>query len=217
MGKTLIHRLTCLCLGITVASAAFVLPARAAGGDPADFIRALASEAVAVLSDDRLDPAGRSHAFRLLLRRGFDLPAVSRFVLGRHWHRANAGEREDFTQLFEDYVVATYGRRLGQQSRQVLTVNGQRADGVNGAIVHSQIVPDNGPAVKLDWRLKLREKGWRVVDIMVEGVSLAIAQRSEFSSVIRMNGGQVAVLLAKLRQKTQTLALRQNTTAVRTQ
>jgi ABC-type transporter MlaC component len=56
-----------------------------------------------------------------------------------------------------------------------------------------------------------------VVDIMVEGASLVLARRSEFNSVMPANGGHVVSLLTKLRENTQTLALRQNTTSVRTQ
>jgi ABC-type transporter MlaC component len=56
-----------------------------------------------------------------------------------------------------------------------------------------------------------------VVDIMVEGASLVLARRSEFNSVMPANGGHVVSLLTKLRENTQTLALRQNTTSIRTQ
>ena len=207
MGKQILRHLACLGLGLAIIGGAFIAPPRAAEPDPEKFLGALAREAIAVLSDDALDRAGREDAFRKLLRRGFDLPAVSRFVLGRYWRRANVMEREEFTELFEDYVVATYGRRLGRYGGYFLKVSGQRADGNNGAIVHSKIGAGKGPVIKVDWRLTRHAEGWRVVDIMVEGVSLALAQRSEFAAVIRGSGGRVSGLLAKLRKKTQTLAL----------
>ena len=59
----------------------------------------------------------------------------------------------------------------------------------------------------LDWRLKRRDGGWRVVDILVEGVSLTLAQRAEFTSVIRRGGGRISGLLLKMRNKTRTLAM----------
>ena len=55
----------------------------------------------------------------------------------------------------------------------------------------------------IDWRLRHGEDGWRIVDIVVEGISLAIAQRATFAAVIRNNGGRVDGLLAKLRQAIQ--------------
>tara|TARA_B100002003_G_scaffold144971_1_gene134295 strand:- start:616 stop:1284 length:669 start_codon:yes stop_codon:yes gene_type:complete len=222
MWKQLAFRLSCLCIGVAITGAAFSLPARAAETDPQVFLRTLADDAVAVLSDDRLDQAGRSEAFRQVLRRGFDIPAVSRFVLGRYWRRASSVEREEFIQLFEDYMVTVYGRRLGKNSGKFLSITGQRTVGLKDAIVHSKIKRENRPAVVLDWRMKQGEHGWKVVDIMAEGVSLAMAQRSEFTSVIRASGGKVAGLLTKLRKKSQTLAFNQRDgrhtgTAVKTQ
>lgn len=85
MRKQITRHLMCFCLGMVITGAAFTLPARAAGLAPEDFMRTLASDAFAVLSDDTLDQASRAHAFRRFLRRGFDLPVVSRFVLGRYW------------------------------------------------------------------------------------------------------------------------------------
>ncbi len=207
MRKQITRRLACLCLGVAITGAALALPARAADSGPQAFLRTLAADAFILLTDDNLTPANRALAFRQLLRRDFDLPAVSRFVLGRYWRRADRAERAEFTRLFEDYVVAIYGRRLGNYGSAGLKITGQRDDGSDGAIVHSRIEPHNGPVITLDWRLKNRADGWRVVDIMVEGVSLAMAQRSEFATVIRSSGGRVSGLLTKLRKKTQTLAL----------
>jgi len=150
---------------------------------------------------------------RDLLRRDFDLPTIGRFVLGRYWRRASEAEPIEFVLLFEDYLVAIYGRRLGNYGSAGLTVTGHRADGNDDAIVYSKIESYNAPVILLDWRLKLREGGWRVVDIMVEGVSLAMAQRSEFTSVIGGSGGKVSGLLAKLRKKTQTVALNNDAAA----
>ena len=185
------------------------MPARAADGDPQIFLSALAQDAATVLRDDGLNQATRAAAFRIILRRGFDVPAVSRFVLGRYWRRASHEQRTEFTQLFEDYLVAIYGRRLGSQLDNALNVTGHRADGESGAIVHSEFSAPNGPVIALDWRLKQRPEGWCVIDIMVEGVSMALAQRSEFTTVIRNSGGLVSGLLEKLRKKTQTLVLNQ--------
>ena len=207
----LMSRLTGLCLAVAITGAVFAVPARAAEGTPASFMQALATDALAVLSDETLDQNSRSRAFRQILRSRFDLPTISRFVLGRYWGRADAEEQEEFVQLFEDYLVAVYGRRLGHYVNHGLQFTGQRLSGANGdiegAVVHSRIDLGNGPGVKLDWRLIRHEDGWQVIDILVEGVSLAMAQRSEFASVIRGGGGRVSGLLGKLRKKTQMLAM----------
>ncbi|MDE0942901.1 MAG: ABC transporter substrate-binding protein [Alphaproteobacteria bacterium] len=215
MATLVSRRLACLFAGIAMTAAVFAVSTSAQASeskhaDPEAFLRTLATDVLVLLTDDNITQADRARDFRKLLRRDFDLPAVSKFVLGRYWRRANAAEKQEFEELFEDYIVAIYGHRLGNYGSTGMKVTGNRSDGKDGSIVHTKIAPANGPVILLDWRLKNRDGGWRVIDIMVEGVSLAMAQRSEFASVIRNNGGKVAGLLKKLRIKTQTLALNQD-------
>jgi phospholipid transport system substrate-binding protein len=158
-----------------------------------------------VLSDGNLDTAARQRAFRALLRRGFDLPTVGRFVLGRYWRQADEAERWEFLHLFEDYIVATYSVRLGNYAGDMLKIAGYRGEADGDAIVASRISRPDGPAVRVDWRLRRHGDAWQVIDIVVEGVSLAVAQRTEFASVIRNSGGRVAGLISQLRRKTAAL------------
>jgi len=180
--------------------------AQADPGEPSQFVRTLADDAITVLADEKLHPVARERAFRDLLRRGFDAPAVGRFVLGRYWRRANEAERTEFLQAFEDYVISTYAMRLGRYGGEQLIIAGQRAEGDNKAIVISRIERPEGPAIRVDWRLHQRDGDWRIIDIVVEQVSLLIAQRSEFASVIKANGGDVNALSRLLRKKATQLA-----------
>jgi phospholipid transport system substrate-binding protein len=207
MGNQITRRIACLHLGIAISGVVLVSPAQPAENDPAAFLQTLANDVIAVLSDGALDQTSRESAIRKLLRRGIDLHAVSRFVLGRYWRMAKDSEKKEFLLLFEDYLVAMFSRRLGKFSSEGLVVTGQREDGADGAMVHSRITPLDGPTIKLDWRLKLPDEGWLVVDTLVEGVSLAMTQRTEFASMIRNNGGHVEGLLAKLRKKSKPVAL----------
>ncbi len=213
MGRMISRRLICLGFVVAMAASAFTVPAYANKSEPQQFLRSLVDDAVLVLSDRSLDDTGRAKAFRNLLRQGFDMPAIGKFVLGRYWRKANPVEKGEFIPLFEDYVVAIYGRRLSDHSGEALKITGQRPDGLWHVIVNSKFAQANGPSIKVDWRLKERAGKWRVVDIMVEGVSMALAQRSEFATVIRSSGGKVSGLLDKLRKKTQQLALYNRQTA----
>ena len=170
--------------------------------DAASFVRAFSGEAFAMLADKTLDDEARTREFRRLLRTGFHLEAIGRFVLGRYWRRASEAERAEFAQLFEDYIVATYARQLSAYSGEQLVVDGSRPKGKTGAIVLSRIVRPQGEPFQVEWRLHHGDEGWRIIDIVVEGVSMAVSQRSEFSSVIASHGGAVAGLLDVLRAKT---------------
>lgn len=187
--------------GLTVAPAA-------AAPAPQEVLRALADDALSVLTDQELSDADRQQAFRNLLQRGFDLDAISRFVLGRYWRRATSGEREVFATLFEDYIVATYAIRLGHYDRDMFQVTGTRAlDHADRVLVQSEIRPPDAPGISVGWRMHRSDGKWRITDIVVEGVSMAVAQRAEFASVIRSQGG-VDGLLMTLEAKTRHLGNR---------
>jgi len=177
------------------------LAARAEGGSaPTDFVRDFGDRAVTLLSDDGLDAQGREAALRRLLSENFDVPVIGRFVLGRYWRTASEPERAEFAALFEEMIVATYARQLGNYAGETLAVEGLRQSDDRGAVVSSRILRASGSPIAVDWRLLRRGDGWRVVDVMVEGVSMALTQRAEFAAVIRSTGG-VAGLLARLRTK----------------
>ncbi len=188
--------------------AGFALTAPAAAGLAPDrtgasaFLQGLANEAVAILGDKRISDETRRRAFRNLIRRGFDLPAVGRFVLGRHWRRADQTERDEFTRLCEDYIVISYTRRLGNYSGESLRIVGERRINATSVQLSSRIDLTRGPPLQIDWRLSKSTGQWRIIDIVVEGVSLAIMQRAEFNAVIRRGGGRITALLALLEKKT---------------
>jgi phospholipid transport system substrate-binding protein len=80
-------------------------------------------------------------------------------------------------------------------------VTGSRSD-PEGAIVTSEIVrPAGAPPIKVDWRLSTRDGLYKISDVIIDGVSMAASERSEFASVIQRSGGQVQGLLAMMRER----------------
>ena len=78
----------------------------------------------------------------------------------------------------------------------------------DGSLVSSEIVRPNGaPPAKVDWLLTEHDGAYKISDVIVEGVSMAVTQRSEFASVIQRHGGQVEGLITALRQKTESAGL----------
>jgi phospholipid transport system substrate-binding protein len=77
-------------------------------------------------------------------------------------------------------------------------VTGSRADAA-GVIVMSQIIRPQGPPIEVDWRLEANDGRYKISDVIVDRVSMALSQRSEFAAIIQRNGGQVSGLLATLR------------------
>ena len=196
----------------TVALAALVglgapRPAVAAGpGDPAIFVREFSVQAIGVLADHGLSGEHRERAFRELLTAGFDVKAISRFVLGRYWRKATEAERAEFTGLFEDLIVATYSKKFLDYSGQTLKVEAIREENEKMASVASRIRRQGGEPIRIEWRLLRRGGSWRIVDVVVEGMSMVLSQRSEYASVIKADGGKIEGLLVKLRAKTARLS-----------
>jgi phospholipid transport system substrate-binding protein len=176
------------------------VPAPAAA-DPAALISSLGSRALEVLGKNAT-PAQRVARFRELLREDFDVPGIARFVLGRYWKVATEEQQAEFVKLFEDYIALAYSTRLAEYTGETFKVVGSRSD-ADGAIVTSEILRPAGAApVKVDWRLTGRNGAYKISDVSVDGISMAVTQRSEFASVIQHNGGQVQGLIAMLREKT---------------
>jgi phospholipid transport system substrate-binding protein len=173
----------------------------AAAADPTAVISNLGSRALEVLGKNA-PQSQRVARFREWLREDFDVPEISRFVLGRYWNVATEEQRAEFVKLFEEYIALAYSTRLAEYTGETFKVTGSRPD-ADGAIVSSQILRPAGAApVKVDWRLIGRNGAYKISDVSVDGISMAVTQRSEFASVIQHNGGQVQGLITMLREKT---------------
>ena len=172
--------------------------------NPADavaFMNKLWDRAVEVLNK-KADPALRQERFRQLFHSDFDSPGIARFVLGRYWRDASEEEQRDFVRLFEEYVVFVYTARLSNFGGQDFKVRGSRSDG-DGVMVSTDVFSPGGSSpLKIDWRLVSDNGTYKINDVIVEGVSMLVTQRSEFASVVQRNGGQVRGLLAMMREKT---------------
>jgi len=169
----------------------------AAGEYPADFISALGNQGLAVIrSNAAIDQ--KAAYFHQMLRQDFDLARISRFGLGPYWRAASEREQQEFSRLLEDHLVRFYGRRFAEYGGESLRVTGSRAD-PDGVIVSSQIIRPQGLPIAVDWRLGLSDGRYKIADVIVDGVSMALTQRSDFAAMIQRNGGQVAGLLAAMR------------------
>jgi phospholipid transport system substrate-binding protein len=165
-----------------------------------NFINSVASRGIGFLSNDNMTIEQQSSEFRGLLRDSFDMQTLGRFALGKYWKSATAAQQQEYLKLFEAMVVEVYSRRFHEYKGQELEVQGSRAEGNGDTLVTSFIVPPEGEKIQVDWRVRFKNGRYKVVDIIVAGVSMALTQRSDFASVIQRGGGSVEVLLEHLRK-----------------
>ncbi|HMD64030.1 MAG TPA: ABC transporter substrate-binding protein [Stellaceae bacterium] len=200
MRRSLLTGLFVLFATASIAATPMVNPA-----DAVAFMNRLWDRAVEVLNN-KTDPTVREARFRELFHSDFDSPGIARFVLGRYWRAASEEEQQEFVKLFEDYVVFVYTARLSNFGGEALKVRGSRSDG-DGVIVSTDLIsPGAASPLRIDWRLVTDNGAYKISDVIVEGVSMAVTQRSEFASVVQRNGGQVRGLIAMMRERTASAA-----------
>ncbi|OHC80205.1 MAG: hypothetical protein A3G73_10395 [Rhodospirillales bacterium RIFCSPLOWO2_12_FULL_67_15] len=166
------------------------------------FIESLADKAVAALTDKNTPREERVRRFRVLLHDHFAIEIIARWVLGRHWTAASADERAEYLRLFEDLIVYSYVDRFTEYAGERLEVVKSLVVEGNDTMVYSTIVRANQPEpVEVDWRVRQRDGKFKIVDVMVKGISMGVTQRQEFASVLSRNGNSMSAFLSELRER----------------
>lgn len=165
------------------------------------FIKNIAERGIGFLENHELSEEKRKKEFRIMLEESFDMKTIGRFALGKYWRQATKKQKQEYLKLFENMIVNVYSRRFGDYNGEKFEVTGaQKQESNDDVIVSSQIIPNSGTPISVDWRVRRKNGGFVVIDIMVEGVSMAVTQRSDFAAVIQRGGGKIDVLLEHLRK-----------------
>lgn len=180
------------------------LPSRAADGAPLSkqerIVQTLGDDALRELVQKNITQEQREKKMAVLLDKYFDLEMIGKLALGRNWRTATEAQRKEYLKLFRNMVVRSYAGRFGEYSGEAFEVTGYRDVGKKDSLVFSKIVPEGRSPVAVDWRLRAgKDQEYRVIDVMVEGVSMMQTQRSEFESLISQNGGDFDSFLAALK------------------
>lgn len=167
------------------------------------FVEVLADDAIKSLAVNDISDAERASRFRILMHKNFAIKGIGKFVLGRHWRKASDPIRKEYLRLFEDLLVATYAQRFAKYAGETLNITRAEVRGQRDVIVHSTMLRvDSTKPLKVAWRVRGTKSGtYKIVDIMVEGISMIQTQKSEFSSFIKKNGGKLDPLLTEIRKR----------------
>ncbi len=133
---------------------------------------------------------------RQIFRQYFDTEACARSALGSHWQTATTQQQQEYANRYEDYVIIVYSTLLAHFGGASFTVLGSQPND-EGVIVTSRI---NG-VVPIDWQLKPTDNGYKVTNLIIDGINMAILERSDLVSVVERNSGHVQALLVALREK----------------
>ncbi len=191
---------------MTVVGLSFPATAESRGptADPIIFIQKLADQAINVLSTENGSLKDREDRFRDLLRDDFAMDKIGRFVVGGYWRKMSDKQRDTYQKLFSEWVLKTYSARLGGYSGEQFKVIKKSPAGKRDVIVHTRIEQTAGNAFNANWRVRKLGERYKIIDIYVEGVSMAVTQRSEFETILRRHG--VDGLISQLRNRLEKLS-----------
>ncbi len=165
------------------------------------FIDSLGAKAIELVSNQTMSAEEKRAGFSKLLTDGFDMDWIGQFVLGRNWNLATPEQRTEYLSLFEQIIVFTYSKRFKDYSGQQVRVTGHELSNRQYIFVMSQIYDPAraGTAINVTWRLLPKDDSYKIVDVVIEGVSMGITQRNEYNSVIQSNGGKISALIEAMR------------------
>ncbi len=166
-----------------------------------NFIASMGDRGINFLGNAAMSQEAKKAEFRSLLNESFDMSTIGRFSLGNYWRTATPAQQQEYLKLFNEMIIKVYSQRFSDYKGQKFQVNTARKESDKDTVVTSFIVPADGPQVQVDWRVRNKNGSYKVVDIVVEGVSMSVTQRSDFASVIQRGGGNVDVLLQHLRSE----------------
>ncbi len=141
----------------------------------------------------------RREKLRSLVYARFDFGEMSRRALGRYWRKFTPAERDEFIHLFSKMLEKSYVDKIESYTDERVEYLSEKVDR-NYSIVKTRIVKRNGLEIPIQYKLILKDVGWRVYDVLIEGVSLVSNYRSQFRGILRRN--PPGHLLQKMREKT---------------
>jgi phospholipid transport system substrate-binding protein len=151
-----------------------------------------------MVSNEALSQDEKSRQFRGLLQQSFALKPIARFVLGRYWKQADDRQRERYVLLFEDYIVQSYSARFGEYAGETFRIIDEKPEGNSGTVVTTMIMRPQGEPVEVQWFVREHKGELKIVDVVIEGISMSLTQRSDFAAAIRKNGGDINAFLDSL-------------------
>ncbi len=191
--------------GLAIAPTPLTPPAMAqsthnAGAE--QFVQTQAQRALNILSQHQGDTVAEKRLFQQFVDQVADVPRISNFVLGKYGRSISPAQRQDFAVVFREYASNVYESRLNEYHGETLRVTGSTARTPADIVVQSQVSGGRlQQPVGVAWRVLAEGGGWKVVDVQVDGVWLAITQQQDFVSTIDNAGGNIQVLIDQLKRQ----------------
>lgn len=166
------------------------------------FVEKVTSDGIEQIINANVSQAEKDKRFEELFNSALDLDFIGKFVLGRNWRTATPAQRKAFIQVYRELNVKTWSKRFDEFKGKAFTFTGTTPSSSAGQVyVDSTVNMGEGEPAKIKWRVRQEGKSFKIVDIVIENVSLAITARNEYSGFIKNNPGGVDALIKDLQNK----------------
>jgi phospholipid transport system substrate-binding protein len=182
----------------------FAVPALAQDAGPEELVKKVTQDVLEAIKTDKALAAGdKQKALKLAEEKVLpliDFEEATRLAVGRAWAQATPEQKKKLVDEFRSMLVRTYSNAIEAYSGQTMKVMPVRMKpGATEVTVQNQFVRGNGQPVKVDYSMRKTDKGWKIYDIVAEGVSLVLTYRSEFDVIVKQDG--IDGLIKRLAQK----------------
>jgi len=196
-------------LALTLSAISQSAGAQVASTRATAFIQTTGGDMVDTLNSTTLNLAQRRERVASILRQAVDIEGTGRFILGRWWRVASPAEQREYLRLFEETLIRNLAGRFGEFQGVSFAVGRTQRRTEDDVLVTTIVERPGMAAFNLDWRVAEINGQPRIVDLVAEGTSLRLTQRSEYSSVVQRGGNQISALLTAMRGQLQQMQARQ--------
>ncbi len=161
---------------------------------PEGYVKNVAGKIVSTINS-----GGSSSAFQGLVSRYADVRTIAKFSLGKYRKKLPAGQASEYYNLTKGHIAKLLKANTKSFKNAKLQIVSSQAKGKSTVIVRSKVVYSGGGSLPVNWRVIKRGGGYKIFDVTVKGVSMAMTLRSSFTSHISKNGGKVTALIDHLR------------------
>ena len=168
------------------------------------FVQTGAQRIISILNDKSMANADKIRTFRGIVDELADVPRITNFVLGKYARNIAPAQRDRFARVFREFAQNVYETRLGDYHGENVKVTGSVVRKPGDVVVNTTITGGKlTQPVQASWRVLGSGSGWKVVDVQVAGIWLAITQQQDFVSTVDNAGGNIDVLIAQLEKQVQ--------------
>ena len=167
--------------------------------EPKDFVQSVADQASLVLTEN-FTKEQKIEKLKSIAKDTVDIIGIGYYSLGKHSKNLDEEQKKKYLELFEKYFLKSFSSRLAEYSDPKIEVLSQEKLNDKYTMVSSVLLAtEDNPEVKIDWRIKTKDpNNPLILNVTIEGVSLARVQREEFNSIIQSNDGDINALFKSL-------------------